>query len=105
MLLRRDYDRYYLLRTGDGGMEPMPFIKISEAPSDKYENWKVGFSRMDILSNKYYGSPFYDFFILMANPKYLNEWEIPDGEIIRIPFPIQRVRIDYKNKLKAKIDY
>lgn len=105
MSTRRDYDRYYLLRKEGDDMETMPYIKISESPSDKYERWNINFSRMDVISNKYYGSPFYDFFILMANPEYMNEWEIPDGELIRIPFPIQRVKMEYENILKSKINY
>jgi hypothetical protein len=105
MLARRDYDRYYLLKKEGDDMEPMPFVKIPESQSDKYERWNAGSSRLDLLSNKYYGSPFYDFFILLANPNYLNEWEIPDDEVIRIPFPIQKVKIEYENILKSKIDY
>ncbi len=105
MSTRRDYDRYYLLRMNGDDMEPMPNVKLPESPSDKYERWRAGSSRLDFLSNKYYGSPFYDFFILLANPDFLNEWEIPDGEIIRIPFPIQKVKIEYENILKRKVNY
>lgn len=98
--MNRDYDRYSLLRKEGSDMEPSPYIKISESSSDKYENWHKGVSRMDKLSNKYYGNPHYDFFILLANPKFLNEWEIPDYEVIRIPFSLDRVKSEYESKIE-----
>jgi len=99
-MARQDYDRYYNLKMGDGTLEPLPFVDISPAPTDKYEYWNLGFSRMDKLSQKYYGSPFYDFFILFANPEYLNEFDIPDDTIIRVPFPLARVKSEYEAKIK-----
>ena len=94
------YNRYELLIKGDGTTESMPFIKISEAPSDKYEYWNEGLSRMDRLSLKYYGNPFYDFLILYANPQHLNEFDIPDNSLIRIPFPLNRVKLEFEQKLE-----
>jgi hypothetical protein len=95
-----DYDRYSLLKLSDGTLEPQPFVSISESPSDKYEDWREGFSRMDKLANKYYNNPFYDFLILLANPEFLNEFEIPDGTTIRIPFPLARVKSEYEAKIE-----
>jgi hypothetical protein len=94
------YDRYQILKLGDGTLQPQPYIKISEAPSDKYEYWVDGLSRMDRLSLKYYGDPFFDFLIIMANPEYLNEFDIPDDTLIRIPFPLSRVKLEYERKLE-----
>ncbi len=104
MRQRRDYNRYSVLKKDDGDFELMPFIKIPESPSDKYESWRKGISRLDKLSQKYYGSPFYDFFILLANPKFINEWEIFDDEIIRIPFPLDRVKTEYEDQIKKYIN-
>lgn len=97
---RQDYDRYALLKNDDGTIDPMPFVKIPERPSDKYEYWNTTFSRMDKLANKYYGNPFYDFLIMYANPQFISEFDIPDGALIRIPFPLAQVRSDYETRLE-----
>jgi hypothetical protein len=94
-----DFDRYSIYRT-QGDIEQVPFIKIKENGSDKYEQYIVGETRFDKLSQKYYGTPIYDFFILMANPTYVNEFDIEDGTIIRIPFPIATVKNNYISELE-----
>ena len=96
-----DYNRYSLLQNSDGTIDPMPFVKLPVNPSDKYEYWNLNFSRLDKLSEKYYGSPFYDFLILLANSEYLSEWEIPDNKLIRIPFPLAKVKADYEALITA----
>jgi hypothetical protein len=97
---RQPYDRYSILKNDDGTIDTMPFIKISERPSDKYEYWNVGFSRLDKLANKYYGNSVMDFLILYANPQYLSEFDIPDNTLIRIPFPLADVRKEYEDKME-----
>ena len=78
----------------------MPFVNLPINPSDKYEFWNSEFSRMDKLSQKYYGNPFYDFFILYANG-FMSEFDIPDNTLIRIPFPLSKVKSDYETALTA----
>lgn len=95
-----DYNRYANLKTTSGQEELMPFINIPVSSSDKYEIWKENISRFDILSQKYYGNPLYDFLILYANPKYLSQFDIPSNELIRIPFPLERVLTIYENTIK-----
>ena len=90
------YDRYAILKNTDGTVESMPYVNLPVNPSDKYISWNNNYMRLDKTSQKYYGSPFYDFFILYANPEYINEWEIPEGAIVRIPFPFQKVKADYE---------
>jgi hypothetical protein len=68
--------------------------------SDKYETWNVEYNRLDKLSQKYYGNPFYDFLILYANG-IVSEFDIADGTLIRIPFPLQKAKSDYENALIA----
>ena len=99
----RDYNRYSILKKSDGTTELMPFINIPVSTSDKYEYWNGETSRLDILSQKYYGNPFYDFLILYANPEYISEFDIPDGTVIRIPFPLAQARSDYETKLERII--
>lgn len=96
-----DYDRYSLLRNNNGTTDLMPFVKLPVNASDKYEYWNSEFSRLDKLSNKYYGSPFYDFFILLANPDFVSEFDITDNYLIRIPFPLQKVKSDFESAITA----
>ena len=97
---QRDYDRYAILINSDGTYDLMPFITLPVNPSDKFETWNTSFSRLDKLSQKYYGSPFYDFFILYANG-YVSEFDRPDQTLIRIPFPLNKVKSDYESALTA----
>lgn len=96
-----DYNRYSILKNGDGTTDSMPFVDLPSNPSDKFEYWNSEFSRLDKLAQKYYGNPFYDFFILCANGNYLSEFDIPDGALIRIPFPLAKVKADYESILSA----
>jgi len=96
----KDYDRYEILKNTDGTIDQMPFINLPVNASDKYEYWNSEFSRLDKLASKYYTNPFYDFLILYANRIYLNEFDIPDGALIRIPFPLVKARADYEAALR-----
>ena len=96
----RDYNRYAILINSDGTTDMMPFVSLPFNASDKYETWNVEYSRLDKLSQKYYGNPFYDFLILYANG-IVSEFDINDGTLIRIPFPLQKVKADYENALIA----
>ena len=99
-MAQQDYNRYALLKNDDGTTDAMPFVPLPERSSDKYEYWNSSRNRMDKLSKKYYGSPFYDFLILYANPSYISEFDIPDGALIRIPFPLAQAKSDYETKLE-----
>ena len=91
-----DYNRYAILNNDNGTTDPMPFVYLPINSSDKYEYWNSNFSRLDKLSQKYYGNPFYDFLILYGNPEYVTEFDVPDGALIRIPFPLQKAKSDYE---------
>jgi hypothetical protein len=99
-MLKQDYDRYDFLKNEDGTIDMMPFIPISEAESDITIEWIRGKHRLEKLADKYYSNPFYDFLILYANPQYMDQFDIPDHTVIRIPFPLERARNEYENKLK-----
>jgi len=99
-----DYDRYQMLKNNDGSVNMMPFVEIPKQDSDKYDYWNLSFSRLDKLSQKYYGNPFYDFLILFANPEFISEFDIPDDTLIRIPFPLESTLDLYENELKKIID-
>ena len=84
------FDRYQFFRE-NGNVKNLPFIPIPPKESDKREIYKLGFTRMEKLSQKYYNNPTMGWIILQANPQFGGlEWEIPDSSIIRIPFPYRQ---------------
>ena len=95
-----DYNRYEIFKNEDGTTDQLPFVLLPQNSSDKYEKFKLGVTRFDKLAKKYYGNVFFDFLILNANPEYLSEFDIEDGTLIRIPFPLESAKIDYVNGLK-----
>ena len=52
------------------------------------------------------GSPYFGWLILQANPEYGGqEWNINDGRIIRVPFPLTVSLQDYKSELDKHFLY
>jgi len=96
---RQYYNRYnnFVL---NGEQTVVPYITLPSKTSDKRYIYKVGQSRLDILSQQYYGAPYFGWLILVANPMYGGlEWNIPDGSILTIPVPLIASLQEYKNSL------
>lgn len=81
------YINRYSPLISDGLTKQMPFIKLSPKSTDKSKIWNKSIDRMDNISYKYYGHPYGGWLIMLANPQYSDEFEIPDGTLIVIPFP------------------
>ena len=95
------YNRYKSFITEDGNMRIVPFIKIPNMSSDKYTYWDKYNSRMDLISNQFYGSSDYGWLILQANPHLPSlEYMIEDKEQIRIPFPLDMAITQYERDIK-----
>ena len=91
------YDRYGDFKK-NGKMRFIPFIKLTKKQSDLKIIWKKT-KRLDIISNEKYGSPFYGWLILMANPQFGSlEFDIPENAVLTIPFPLMDSLQDYQNK-------
>jgi hypothetical protein len=93
------YNRYsdFLI---NGEQTVVPFIPLPAKSSDKSHIYIIGQSRMDKISQQYYGSPFFGWLIMQANPEFTGlEQNIPDGSILTIPFPLVASLQDYKNGL------
>ena len=83
------FDRYSEFKI-DGEVKPLPFIKIPPKPTDKIIPYLKNRDRMDKLSQLYYNNPYYGWLIMSANPQYGGlEFDIPNNEFIRIPFPLK----------------
>lgn len=93
------YNRYnkFLI---NGSYQIVPSVNIYKKSSDFMEIYKAGVTRLDLLSDKYYGDPNYDWLIMMANPEYGSmEYNIPDGAILRIPFPLNTTIENYNRAI------
>ena len=90
----------------NGEQTVVPFVKIPSKSSDKRFFYKIGVSRLDKISQEYYGTPFFGWLIQQANPQYSgSEWSIPDGAILTIPFPLLTSLQDYNNELNNHFFY
>lgn len=92
------YSRYTPFNL-NGVQITVPFIKLDEKSTDKLIVWKSGVSKMANLSFDYYsGNPTYGALILLANPEWSMEYDIPNNTIIRIPYPLQDTLNEYIEK-------
>lgn len=95
------FDRYSQFRNGNE-IEMVPFVKIPEKNTDRYEIYRKGQTRLDLLSYQYYDSADYAWLILQANPQYGSmEFDIPDGTEIRIPYPLASTLDDYQKGIET----
>ena len=91
-----EFDRYSKFRT-DNSIEIVPFIDIPKLDSDYYVEYRKGVTRLDVISNNYYGDPNFGWLILQANPEVGSlEFNIKDKTILRIPFPLDYALSAYK---------
>ena len=99
------YNRYNeFVVNGDFIM--VPSITLTPKSSDRKLVYKVGKTRLDKLSQQFYGSPYYGWLILQANPSYGGqEWNIPDNTIITLPFPLMSSLEEYKSKVDQHFLY
>jgi hypothetical protein len=105
MASRQIYKRYdeFLI---NGQQTVVPFVKIPNKSTDKRHIYLVDQSRLDKISQQYYGSPTFGWLILMANPQYGGtEWNIPEGSVLTIPYPLITSLQDYKNELDLYFYY
>jgi hypothetical protein len=73
---------------------------LQSKSSDKKYIYRVGQSRLDKISQQYYNSPFFGWLILQANPEFTGfEFNIPDGSVLTIPYPLVTSLQEYKSAL------
>ena len=99
------YNRYTPFEN-NGETTVVPYVPITSKPSDKVFVYKVGRSRLDNVSQEYYGTPFFSWLILQANPQFGGlENNIYDGAVLIIPFPLLPSLQDYKAALENHFYY
>lgn len=99
------YNRYTEFKLDDS-IRTVPFIKLPQKSTDKEEQYVIGKTRLDLLSYKYYKDANFGWLILLANPSVGSlEFNIRDGEILTIPFPLETSLKDYINEVNKYKKY
>lgn len=94
------YDRYKSFRM-DGEIKKIPLIEIDKESTDLYIKFDKSKMRLDTLSYKYFGDANYGWLLMLANPQFGSmEFEIPDGVLFRIPYPLQTAILRYESNVK-----
>ena len=90
----------------NGQQTVVPYVTLPTRPSDQKYIYRTNRSRLDKISFEKYGSPYFGWLILMANPEFGGlETNIPDGTILAIPYPLLGALLDYKNAVDTHIFY
>ena len=93
------FDRYSPFKS-NGNVSIVPYINIPIKKTDKRVKYDKKTMRFDRLSYDYYGDPDYAWLIMQANPEYGSiENFIPDGVILRIPYPLNETINTYLNDI------
>jgi hypothetical protein len=99
-MINNYYNRYGQFRKSDE-ISYIPFITIDSKPTDIKIVWNKR-NRLDKVSQEYYGTPYYGWLILLANPKFGGmEFDIPENTILRIPFPLMDSLQNYQKKVES----
>lgn len=100
------YNNRYIPFVIDGRQTVVPYVTLPQKPTDKKYIYKTDRSRLDKVSQQFYGSPYFGWLILQSNPQYSGlEWNIPDGAVLNIPFPLTSSLQDYKAALDTHFFY
>lgn len=84
----------------------VPFINLPEKGTDIFVTYKIGKSRLDKISDDKYGTPYFGWLIMVANPEFGGlEWNIPDNALLRVPFPLDQSLKDYDVNMKLRMNY
>ena len=63
------YNRYSTFLI-NGDQTVVPYVSVPNKTSDKTYIYKVGKSRLDKVSQEFYGTPYFGWLILQANPQF-----------------------------------
>jgi hypothetical protein len=83
----------------NGEMRSFPKIKISNRSTDIFVTYNPNKTRLDRIAADAYGDDTLYWLILLANPQYYMEFNIPSGAVIRVPNPISDVLSEFNSKI------
>lgn len=85
----------------NGNMRSFPKILITKRSTDIYVTYNSNKTRLDRIAAEVYGDDTLYWIILLANPNYYMEFDIPNGAVIRIPNPVSEVISEFNSKVLA----
>jgi hypothetical protein len=94
---------YKSLKDNDS-LKDMPPVKISFKKTDKYITYNKNLMRLDFIAGEIYQDETMWRLIMWGNPEYSIEFDIPNGTIIRIPFPLKDVLSEVNNFIAQNRD-
>lgn len=98
-------NRYKFLESSDNsGSKVMPPVTIKKRSTDIYRVYNSDKNRLDRISAEVYGDDTYGWLILLANPEYAMEFDIPKNKVLRIPVPLNEVITDVEGQIIRKRD-
>ena len=83
----------------NGGIRSFPKIVINKRVTDIYVTYNPNVTRLDRIAADAYGDDTLYWLILLANPQYYIEFDIPSGAVIRVPNPISDVITEFNQKI------
>jgi hypothetical protein len=92
-------DRYKYLKNSDGSMSSMPKIVLKNKTTDIFRVYNFDRTRLDRISAEVYGEDEYGWLILLANPEYAIEFDIPQGAVLRVPYPLRDTLSEFESKI------
>lgn len=94
----------YALVTYDGKVGNIPKITIPKRDTDLKITYNSDKTRLHRIAGEIYGDDTYGWLILLANPEYYDEYEIPKNAILRVPFPRRDAEADYEKQVLLNKD-
>ena len=80
-------------------LDNMPPVDIDPRETDKRVIYNKTLNRLDTLAGDIYEDETMWKVILWANPNYEIEYDIPDNEVIRVPWPKREVLDEVTQKI------
>jgi hypothetical protein len=87
----------------NGKIISIPSISIKNRETDRYVVYNYQRNRLDRIAGDIYNDETYWWVIMMANPNYYLEYDIPNETVIRVPFPLDEVLYDFQKSALSKI--
>lgn len=72
-------------------LKDMPPVQISSRKTDKFIVYHREKMRLDYIAGEIYEDETLWRLIMWGNPEYFLEFDIPEGAVIRIPYPLNEV--------------
>ena len=80
-------------------MQSFPRVIIDKRGTDKFVLFNLEKTRLDRIAYEIYEDDTFWWVILLANPEYFLEFDIPLNTVIRVPFPV----LDVLGEIESKI--